>query len=108
MVDQGIRYGSRAFQGVFLKGSDLPFNFTTKGVIGKSNFNRSSLETDNFTGSLQVKNSLNNSTKIAAIILIHGQIQDSLSDKNRSYFIHTLELRKAWNKLEFSNGVGTW
>ena len=51
---------------IFLKGSNLPFNFTTKGVIGKSNFNRSALETsDNFTGSLQIKNSLNNSTKIA-------------------------------------------
>ena len=43
LVDQGVRYGSRAFQGIFLKGSNLPFNFTTKGVIGKSNFNRSVL-----------------------------------------------------------------
>ncbi|MAO71766.1 MAG: hypothetical protein CMD02_04570 [Flavobacteriales bacterium] len=107
LVDQGIRYGSRAFQGVFLKGSDLPFNFTTKGVIGKSNFNRSSLETsDNFTGSLQIKNSLNNSTKIAYNYLNSWTDTDSLSDKNRSYFIHTLELEKTWNKLRFQMELG--
>ena len=59
LVDQGIRYGSRAFQGIFLKGSKLPFNFSIKGVIGKSNFNRSLFETsDNFTGSFQLKNTL--------------------------------------------------
>ena len=74
LVDQGIRYGSRAFQGVFIKGSDLPFNFTTKGVIGKSNFNRSTIMTsDNFTGSFQIKNSLNNSTQMLTIIFPHGQ-----------------------------------
>ena len=39
LIDQGIRYGSRAFQGIFFQGSKLPFNFSVKGVIGKSNFN---------------------------------------------------------------------
>ena len=58
LVDQGIRYGSReAFQGVFIKGSDLPFNFTTKGVIGKSNFNSLSaiMTSDNFTDLFRLK-----------------------------------------------------
>ena len=27
LVDQGIRYGSRAFQGIFIQGSKLPLNF---------------------------------------------------------------------------------
>ena len=34
LIDEGIRYGSRAFQGIFLRGSKLPFNFSLKGVIG--------------------------------------------------------------------------
>ena len=41
LIDQGIRYGSRAFQGLFLQGNKLPLNFSFKGVIGKSAFNRS-------------------------------------------------------------------
>ena len=41
LIDQGVRYGSRAFQGLFLNGNNLPHNFSIKGVIGKSAFNRS-------------------------------------------------------------------
>ena len=37
MIDEGIRYGSRAFQGIFLQGSKLPFNFSLKGVIVNNN-----------------------------------------------------------------------
>ena len=35
LIDEGIRYGSRAFQGIFLEGKRLPMNFSFKGVIGK-------------------------------------------------------------------------
>ncbi len=107
LVDQGIRYGSRAFQGIFFKGLNLPFNFTTKGVIGKSSFNRSSLKnSDNFTGSMQIKNSLNNSTQIAYNYLSSWADTDSLSDKTRSYLIHTLELEKNWNKVRIQMELG--
>ena len=107
LVDQGIRYGSRAFQGIFFKGLNLPFNFTTKGVIGKSNFNRSSLEnSDNFTGSMQIKNSLNNSTQIAYNYLSSWADTDSLIDKTRSYLIHTLELEKNLNKVQIQMELG--
>ena len=95
LVDQGIRYGSRAFQGLFFQGSNLPFNFTVKGVIGKSNFNRSVLETnDNFTGSFQIKNTLSTNFKIAYNYLSSWAAIDSLSDQSRNYFIHTFELDK--------------
>jgi len=102
LVDQGIRYGSRAFQGIFLQGSKLPFNFYVKGVIGKSNFNRSILEnSDNFTGSFQLKNILSPNLKIAYNYLSSWANTDSLSDDRRNYFIHTLELDKKWNKIQF-------
>ena len=92
LIDEGIRYGSRAFQGVFLQGSKLPFNFSVKGVIGKSNFNRSILETsDNFTGSFQLKNTLIPSLKIAYNYLSSWANTDSLSDERRNYFIHSIE-----------------
>ena len=107
LIDQGIRYGSRAFQGIFFQGSKLPFNFSVKGVIGKSNFNRSLLEnSDNFTGSLQLKNTLSSKFKIAYNYLSSWADIDSLSDERRKYFIHTLELDKKWNKIHFQMEVG--
>jgi len=107
LIDQGIRYGSRAFQGIFFKGSKLPFNFSVKGVIGKSNFNRSPLEnSDNFTGSLQLKNTLSSKLKIAYNYLSSWADIDSLSDERRKYFIHTLELDKKWNKIHVQMEVG--
>ena len=107
LVDQGIRYGSRAFQGIFLKGSKLPFNFSVKGVIGKSNFNRSTFETsDNFTGSFQLKNTLSPALKIAYNYLSSWADTDSLSDDRRNYFIHTLELDKKWNKIQVQMELG--
>tara|TARA_B100001758_G_scaffold72086_1_gene60759 strand:- start:1775 stop:3661 length:1887 start_codon:yes stop_codon:yes gene_type:complete len=107
LVDQGIRYGSRAFQGIFLKGSKLPLNFSIKGVIGKSNFNRSILETsDNFTGSFQLKNTLSSNLKIAYNYLSSWADTDSLSDDRRNYFIHTFELDKKWNKIQVQMELG--
>jgi hypothetical protein len=107
LVDQGIRYGSRAFQGIFLQGLKLPFNFSLKGVIGKSNFNRSILETsDNFTGSFQINNSLNSSSKITYNYLSSWANIDSLSDDTRNYFVHTVELDKKWNKIQVQMELG--
>ena len=107
LIDEGIRYGSRAFQGIFLRGSKLPFNFSLKGVIGKSNFNRSSLETsDNFTGCFQLKNTFSPSTKVAYNYLSSWANVDSLSDDRRNYFIHTLELDKKWNKIQVQMELG--
>jgi hypothetical protein len=107
LVDQGIRYGSRAFQGIFLQGSKLPFNFYIKGVIGKSNFNRSVFETsDNFTGSFQLKNTLSSNVKIAYNYLSSWANTDSLSNDKRNYFIHTLELDKKWNKIQVQMELG--
>ena len=107
LIDEGIRYGSRAFQGIFLKGSKLPFNFSVKGVIGKSNFNRSITETsDNFTGCFQLKNTPNNSSKIAYNYLSSWANTDSLSDEKRNYFIHSLELDKKWNKIQVQMELG--
>ena len=107
LVDQGIRYGSRAFQGIFLQGSKLPFNFYVKGVIGKSNFNRSVFETsDNFTASFQLKNTPSSNSKIAYNYLSSWANTDSLSDERRNYFIHTLELDKKWNKIQVQMEIG--
>ena len=107
LVDQGIRYGSRAFQGIFFQGSKLPFNFYVKGVIGKSNFNRSIFEnSDNFTGSFQLKNILSPNLKIAYNYLSSWADTDSLSDERRNYFIHTLELDKKWNKIQVQIELG--
>ena len=107
LIDQGIRYGSRAFQGIFLQGSKLPLNFSVKGVVGKSNFNRSLIETsDNFTGSFQIKNTLSTKLKIAYNYISSWADIDSLSTDKRSYFVNSIELDKKWNKVQIQMEIG--
>ena len=107
LIDQGIRYGSRAFQGLFLQGLKLPYNLSVKGVIGKSNFNRSFLETsDNFTGCFQIKNELSPSLKMGYNFLSSWADTDSLNIQKRSYVIHTYEFQKKWNKIQFELELG--
>ena len=100
LIDQGIRYGSRGFQGLFLNGTKLPLNFSIKGVVGKSMFNRSFLEqSDNYTACFNVKNQINKDLKVAYNYLFSSADVDSLSLDKREYFIHTIELDKSWKKL---------
>ena len=107
LIDQGIRYGSRAFQGIFIQGSKLPLNFSVKGVVGKSNFNRSLIETsDNFTGSFQIKNTLSTKLKIAYNYISSWADIDSLSTDKRSYFVNSIELDKKWNKVQIQMEIG--
>jgi hypothetical protein len=107
LLDQGIRYGSRAFQGLFIQGTKLPLNFSVKGVLGKSNFNRSFLESsDNFTGCFQLINTLNNSTKISYNYLSSWADTDSLSYDRRNYFIHSIEIDKKLNRMHFQMELG--
>ena len=107
LVDQGIRYGSRAFQGIFIQGSKLPLNFSLKSVIGKSTFNRSLLESsDNFTSSLQLKNTLNTNFKVAYNYLSSWADTDSLGGERRNYFIHTFEFDKKWEKIQVQMELG--
>ena len=107
LVDQGIRYGSRAFQGIFIQGSKLPLNFSLKSVIGKSTFNRSLLESsDNFTSSFQLKNTLNTNFKVAYNYLSSWADTDSLGGERRNYFIHTFEFDKKWEKIQVQMELG--
>ena len=107
LIDQGVRYGSRAFQGLFFQGLKLPYNFSIKGVIGKSTFNRSVFEkSDNFTSSFKLKNTLNPSLKIAYNHLSSWANIDSLSDDKRTYFINSIELDKKWDKIQFQMELG--
>ena len=111
LINQGTRYGSRAFQGLFLQGQKLPLNFSFKGVIGKSAFNRSFLESSgNFTTCFQLKNQINSSFKLSYNYLSSTADLDSLSLDKRNYDIHTFELFKRWNKLNIhlESGVGNF
>ena len=111
LIDQGVRYGSRAFQGLFLNGNKLPLNFSVKGVVGKSNFNRSELITnDNFTGCFKVKNDVTDSLMMSYNYLISSANVDSLTENKRKYEIHTFELERKWKtfKLQLEAGVGNY
>lgn len=111
LIDQGERYGSRAFQGLFLSAQKLPLDFWAKGVIGKSNFNRSFPPTnDNFTGCFQIGKKAFGNGRIAYNFLKSSGDIDSLSVLNRKYSIHSLEFRKKWDSfsIEFEGGLGEY
>ena len=92
LVDMGLRYGSRAFQGAFLGLSDLPFGMQLKGVVGKSNFNRAYFEGgSNFTSSWRVAKSVKSRGSVAYNLLVSQGALDSLGQDVRSYQLHTLE-----------------
>ena len=111
MIDQGVRYGSRAFQGLFFSGQNLPYKFSFKGVLGKSNFNRSIFNTsDNFTSCFRVNKKFNNKFNISYNYLNTVASLDTLTDDAKKYNIHTIELTKKWNKiiLNFETGIGNY
>ena len=95
----------------FLQGNKLPYNFSFKGVIGKSAFNRSFLESsDNFTTCFQLKNEINSSLKLSYNYLGSSADLDSISSEKRDYYIHTFEVFKKWNYLNIhlESGIGNF
>ena len=111
LINQGVRYGSRAFQGLFLQGNKLPLNFSFKGVIGKSAFNRSLLaSSDNFTKCFKLNNQINKNLKLSYNFLSSSQDLDSLNNDKREYYIHTFEFFKKWKKIQIhlESGFGNY
>jgi len=111
LIDQGLRYGSRAFQGIFLEGLQLPHNFFVKAVVGKSNFNRSSIESsDNFTACFKLKKSVNDSLAISYQHLNSFADIDYLGIRERKYYINTFEIDKKWDniRLQIEAGIGQY
>ena len=94
LVDMGLRYGSRAFQGMFLGLSDLPGGMKVKGVVGRSNFNRSAFEgAMSFTSSWRVSKDLGEKGSLAINTLMSRSALDSTLTDERAYHLHTLESR---------------
>ena len=111
LVDMGLRYGSRAFQGVFLGLSDLPLGLQLKGVVGKSNFNKAVYEgASNFTSSWRVTKSTETGGAIAYNTLISRASLDSSSSDLRTYHLHTLESRNSLRNhvVVFEGGWGRY
>ena len=111
LLDDGVRYGARAFQGVFLQGRRLPGGFNVKGVLGKSGFNRSYLaQSDNYTGCFQLKRTFGDSLSIAYNLLASHADLDSLTDQSQRYAIHTVELQKRTDRwtLDVEAGIGRY
>ena len=95
LIDEGVRYGARAFQGIFLQGSNLPGGLRVKGVLGKSGFNRSFLaQSDNYTGCFQLRKDVSDSLWISYNLLASHADLDSLTTESRRYSIHTLEFQR--------------
>jgi hypothetical protein len=111
LIDQGDRYGSRAFQGLFFNGQNLPFNLSFKGVLGKSSFNRSIFSySDNFTGCFRITKKDLNNLSISYNYLNSFASLDTISNDMKKYNIHTIELSKKWKKIIFKmeTGIGNY
>ena len=111
LIDDGLRYGNRAFQGVFLQGQDLPLDFSFKGVIGKTPFNRSNFNelSTNYTSCFQINKKIND-FNIAYHFLNSTNLVDTISYALRTYSINTVEFSQKWKSLYFSieGGLGTY
>ena len=111
LIDDGLRYGNRAFQGVFLQGQDLPLDFSFKGVIGKTPFNRSNFNelSTNYTSCFQINKKIND-FNIAYHFLNSTNLVDTISYALRTYSINTVEFSQKWKSFYFSveGGLGTY
>ena len=111
LVDMGLRYGSRAFQGVFLGMRDLPGQLEVKGVLGKSNFNRAIASgVPNFTSSWRVSKTLRSKVNLAYNTLTSQAVIDTLNGDARTYHLHTLEAKAVWKEhvVLIEGGWGTY
>ena len=112
LIDEGIRYGNRAFQGIFINGQNLPNGFSLKGVIGKTPFNRSILDSlsNNYTGCFRINKKFNNNYNLSYNYLNSSNLIDTVNNQYRGYLINTLEFSKKWNlfSINFEVGVGNY
>ena len=111
LIDDGLRYGNRAFQGIFLQAQDLPLDFSFKGVIGKTPFNRSNFNelSTNYTSCFKINKKIND-FNIAYHFLNSTNLVDTISYALRTYSINTVEFSQRWKSLYFSieGGFGTY
>ena len=112
LIDEGVRYGNRAFQGIFINGQNLPKGFSLKGVIGKTPFNRSILDSlsNNYTGCIRVRKKIKNNFNISYNYLNSTNLIDTINNEYRGYSINTLEFSKKWNlfSVNFEAGLGNY
>ena len=112
LIDEGIRYGNRAFQGIFINGQNLPKGFSFKGVIGKTPFNRSIIDSlsNNYTGCFRVNKKFKNNFNFSYNFLNSTNEIDTINNKYRGYSINTLDFSKKWNlfSVNFEVGLGNY
>ena len=112
LIDEGVRYGNRAFQGIFINGQNLPKGFSLKGVIGKTPFNRSILDSlsNNYTGCFRVSKKFKNNFNFSYNYLNSTNLIDTVNNEYRGYSINTLEFSKKWNlfSINFEAGLGNY
>ena len=112
LIDEGVRYGNRAFQGIFINGQNLPKGFSLKGVIGKTPFNRSILDSlsNNYTGCFRVSKKFKNNFNFSYNYLNSTNLIDTVNNEFRGYSINTLEFSKKWNlfSINFEAGLGNY
>ena len=112
LIDEGVRYGNRAFQGIFINGQNLPKGLSLKGVIGKTPFNRSILDSlsNNYTGCFRVSKKFKNNFNFSYNYLNSTNLIDTVNNEFRGYSINTLEFSKKWNlfSINFEAGLGNY
>ena len=108
-----MRYGNRAFQGIFSPGPrSSPLDFSFKGAIGKTPFNRSNFNelSANYTSCFKINKKIND-LNIAYHFLNSTNLVDTISFDFRAYSINTVEFSQMMEiNLYFSieGGFGTY
>ena len=105
-INQGVRWGEKAFTGTIIEGSSLPGNLSFKALYGKTELNGGFLSIPNISYGGQVKKATKSG--FVAINTMNSQTYlDSLTSESLGFNIVTGEIHKAFkNGIEIKGEMG--
>jgi hypothetical protein len=104
-IQQDIRWGKQAFQGIIVEANALPKNFSGVFMYGKSVINGGTAFTPNSSVGGKIKKSFAKNF-ISFNTFSSKTYTDSLNRQTIGFDIHTLEYEWTWREIFFSGEVG--
>jgi hypothetical protein len=106
-INQDVRWGNQAFQGIIVEGAELPENFSFTAMYGKTQFDGGLSATPNASYGGRLKKTYNNNKNTISFNSFNNRSQvDSISEQTAGFNIHTLELLHHFKNLKVYAELG--
>jgi hypothetical protein len=105
-IDQDMRWGNRAFQGLVVEGTELPGRWAVLGMLGKSELNGGFSSTPSFTYGGKIKKLLKNKDFVALNSFNSLTYTDSLARHSFGLNVITAEFIKSTKYLLMKGEIG--